>query len=251
MSIPDSNNIADGVTIDLSIMNSSSYDQGTNTARVEPGARWENVYGTLQEQGVTVVGGRDGDVGVGGFLLGGGLSFFTPKLGFGCDSVVNFEVVLANGSIINANETANPDLWKALKGGSSNFGIVTRFDLEAIPSKELHYDLRFLAATYSNIVVDTVVEFANHDESLGDNALVTFLTHDMSISQDRPTIGVIHVNTAGDNNELTSFDRLKGLPSLVNVTMMQTMAQAAASSKLDAGTRCVLPKGSSLSTLQG
>ncbi|KAI1503595.1 FAD binding domain-containing protein [Biscogniauxia marginata] len=95
----------------------------------------KNVYADQEKDGVTVAGGRDGDVGVGRFLLGGGNSFFTGRMGFGCDSVVNFEVVLANGTIVNANSTANMDLWQGLKGGTSNFGIVTRFDIEAIPSR--------------------------------------------------------------------------------------------------------------------
>jgi hypothetical protein len=59
----------------------------------------------------------------------GGLSFFSSREGFICDNVVNYEVVLANGSIVNANAQENPDLWKALRGGGNNFGIVTRFDL--------------------------------------------------------------------------------------------------------------------------
>ena len=46
-----------------------------------------------------------------------------------CDNVVNFEVVLASGEIVQANEQVNCDLFIALKGGSNNFGVVTRFDL--------------------------------------------------------------------------------------------------------------------------
>lgn len=42
---------------------------------------------------------------------------------------MNYEVVLASGEIVNANNQQNKDLWLALKGGSNNFGIVTRFDL--------------------------------------------------------------------------------------------------------------------------
>jgi hypothetical protein len=49
-----------------------------------------------------------------------------------CDTVTNFEVVLGNGSITNANAKENPDLWVALKGGSGNLGLVTRFDLRVI-----------------------------------------------------------------------------------------------------------------------
>lgn len=85
-----SNTIVNGVIIDLGMMNGSYYDQATNTAQRGTGRRWENVYASLQEKGVTVTGARDGDVGMGGFLLGGGLSFFYPKLGkFACDTVVN------------------------------------------------------------------------------------------------------------------------------------------------------------------
>lgn len=47
---------------------------------------------------------------------------------------MNFEVVLASGKIVNANATSQPDLFAALKGGQSNFGVVTRFDLKALPA---------------------------------------------------------------------------------------------------------------------
>ena len=40
------------------------------------------------------------------------------------------QVVLAFGKIINVNETSYPDLFRSLKGGSNNFGVVTRFDME-------------------------------------------------------------------------------------------------------------------------
>lgn len=45
--------------------------------------------------------------------------------------------MLSSGDIVNANPTSHPDLWRALKGGSGNFGIVTRFDLATIPQDEI------------------------------------------------------------------------------------------------------------------
>ena len=63
-SLPGTNNIADGVTIDLGMMNSSRYDSDHNLANVEPGAAWKDVYYNLLQYGnVTVTGGRDGGVG--------------------------------------------------------------------------------------------------------------------------------------------------------------------------------------------
>ena len=47
------------------------------------------------------------------------------QYGFGCDNVVNFEVVLANATIVNANATSNSDLFVALKGGGNQFGRLT------------------------------------------------------------------------------------------------------------------------------
>lgn len=113
-------------------MNTTKYDATSKIASVSPGSHWQQVYDTLSPLGVTVAGGRAGTVGVGGFISGGGNSFYSAAHGMACDTVQNFEVVLANGSIVNANANENADLWVALKGGSGNFGLITRFDMYAI-----------------------------------------------------------------------------------------------------------------------
>lgn len=225
------NNIANGITIDLSSMNSTTYNANTNLASLQPGSRWEYVYDDLEKEGVVVPGGRDGGVGVGGLLLGGGTSFFSGRVGFGCDSVVNYEVALTNGSIINANKTTNADLWRALKGGGSNFGIVTRYDLQTIPTRKLFHDVRYISANYSNQVIDTLSDFASFDESRGDNALVTWWTY----SGEGMNIGTIYVNLEGDKNSGTSYENIMKLPSLTNITKSESMASAAASSKVESG----------------
>ena len=73
-----------------------------------------------------------GDFGVGGLLLGCGLSFMSGQYGLPCDSIVNYEVVLSNGSIVNANNATNTDLFWALKGGGNQFGMVTKFTMTPI-----------------------------------------------------------------------------------------------------------------------
>jgi len=92
-----SNNINDGVTIDLGLMKTVTLDKEAKVASIHPGARWMNVYGALDPQGWTVPGGRAGSVGVAGFLTGGGNSFFAAREGFSCDNVKNFELVTAQG----------------------------------------------------------------------------------------------------------------------------------------------------------
>ena len=94
-----SNNINGGVTIDLGLMNTTVFDPMTKIASIQPGSRWNQVYATLDPLGFTVAGGRAGSVGVAGFLMGGGNSFYASRQGFACDDVKNFEIVLASGSV--------------------------------------------------------------------------------------------------------------------------------------------------------
>ncbi|KAL4935542.1 hypothetical protein BDV06DRAFT_217352 [Aspergillus oleicola] len=121
-------NVDNGVTIDLRRLNGVHVK--SSIASIGPGASWSEVYKVLVPQGLAALGGRVGRVGVGGCITGGGISTFSQEHGFACDSVVNMQVVLASGSIVDANENENRDLFVALKGGQHNFGIVTRYDLQ-------------------------------------------------------------------------------------------------------------------------
>ena len=118
-------NIQDGVTIDLKYLSAVVYDANSTLVSVGPAADWGDVYKALEQHGVMTTGGRASTVGVGGLVLGGGISYFSPEHGLVCDNVVEFEVVLADGRIVTASKTENPDLFTVLKGGNNNFGIVT------------------------------------------------------------------------------------------------------------------------------
>lgn len=91
------NSITDGVIIDLSHLNAKVYDEATKVASIGTGARWGDVYADLEEHGVSVTGGRQSVVGVGGLTLGGGVGWTTPRTGLASDNVVNYEVVLVSG----------------------------------------------------------------------------------------------------------------------------------------------------------
>ncbi|KAH8812674.1 hypothetical protein F5884DRAFT_314949 [Xylogone sp. PMI_703] len=163
---PGAASIDNGVTIDLQFLNSTTYHPENNTVTILPGARWGSVYQTLDPLGVNVAGGRAGSVGVGGYTVGGGNSFYAAREGFVCDNVLNFEVVLANGSIINANSETNSDLHTALKGGSINFGIVTRIDLSTIEgSSQLWGGVVTYPDTTEDQHIDALVKFCDNIEN--------------------------------------------------------------------------------------
>ncbi|KAK4164097.1 hypothetical protein QBC43DRAFT_318702 [Cladorrhinum sp. PSN259] len=131
-------NIQGGVTIDLTALNSIVLGQGEPpVVSVGTGTTWGDVYSHLDTFHLSANGARAGGVGIGGMTIGGGISYYGPRFGWTCDTVTNFEVVLADGSIVNANNHENADLLWALRGGSNNFGIVTRVDLQTFEQGDL------------------------------------------------------------------------------------------------------------------
>lgn len=66
-------------------------------------------------------------------MLGGGLSYMSAQYGWAASSVLEYQLVLANGTITNVTKDNYPDLFKSMKGGGNNFGIVTNYRLQAHP----------------------------------------------------------------------------------------------------------------------
>ncbi|KAH7337969.1 hypothetical protein B0J17DRAFT_660255 [Rhizoctonia solani] len=134
-----------GVLVSLSKLNAIEVSKDKQSVVVGAGNRWGDVYAGTGKHGVTVPGGRVSPVGVSGFLLGGGLSYLMHKEGFGANSVLSYEMVLANGTVATITKNSSEDLFKALKGGTGNFGIVTSFKLQTYPvdkvfAGNLYYD---------------------------------------------------------------------------------------------------------------
>ncbi|KAH7102172.1 hypothetical protein BKA62DRAFT_829528 [Auriculariales sp. MPI-PUGE-AT-0066] len=167
-----------GVSIDLSGLNRVEVSADGAVVSVGAGATSLAVYAALDPWNVTAAVGRNGAVGVGGFLTGGGISYVSPRVGWACDSLVNVEVVLASGEIVDANATSNPDLFWALKGGSNNFGIVTRFDLRTVTTGG-----GIVAGAISSpfeerqAVFDAFTSFANSSNYDPNATLITSLTY--------------------------------------------------------------------------
>lgn len=131
-------NIDQGVTIDLLHLTDIVVTNDSQTVSVGSGSRWIQVTEALDPLGLGVVGGRVADVGVAGLTLGGGISYFSGFRGWACDNVQNYEVVLSSGEVVNASPNENKELFWALRGGGgSNFGIVTRFDLDVFPQGDI------------------------------------------------------------------------------------------------------------------
>lgn len=130
-------NIQNGVTVDMRGLKGINLNVADDAVEVAAGETWETVYTELEKHGLTTAGGRVGRVGVVGLLLGGGLSMFSGKTGFACDSVLEFETVLASGEVVRASANSNTDLWLALRGGLNNFGIITSLKLRTFKDSSI------------------------------------------------------------------------------------------------------------------
>lgn len=124
---PGANNINDGVLIAPNGLRDLKVNNADSNIEVGPGNKWVDVYSALAPYGSYTIGGRLKSIGVPGLTLIGGVSYFLNKYGFAMDNVIRYNVVLGNGTQVEASKSANRDLFWALKGGANNFGIVTKF----------------------------------------------------------------------------------------------------------------------------
>ena len=127
-----------GLMINIQALNNISYNKALEEVRIGAGANSAQIYNALQEINRTLTHGRCLGVGMGAFLLGGGVGFNMRRFGVGSDLMTQTEMVLANGLLIRANMTENKDLFWACRGvGGGNLGINTSFNISVFPANEI------------------------------------------------------------------------------------------------------------------
>ena len=122
-----------GLVIDLSGMRSVQVDPEQRIARVQGGATWGDVDRETQLFGLAMVGGQVSSTGVAGLTLHGGMGTLHRKFGLAIDNLRAVEIVTADGQVRSASQSINPDLYWAVRGAGSNFGVVTWFEFDVHP----------------------------------------------------------------------------------------------------------------------
>jgi FAD/FMN-containing dehydrogenase len=126
-----------GVLIDLSSLKGVHVDPELGTARANAGVLWGEYDRETEMFGLATPGGRVTTTGVGGFALGGGYGWLSPKFGLTCDNLVGVDLVTAKGELIHVTDDTNPELMWAMRGAGANFGVVTSFEFRVHPIRPL------------------------------------------------------------------------------------------------------------------
>ena len=122
-----------GLVIDLSGLKSITVDPDARIATIGGGCLAGDVDAATHEHGLATPVGIISTTGASGLILGGGIGHLSRKCGLSIDNILGAEVVLADGSVVNADESENDDLYWAIRGGGGNFGVVTQLTMQLHP----------------------------------------------------------------------------------------------------------------------
>ncbi|KAH9204876.1 hypothetical protein DL95DRAFT_430208 [Leptodontidium sp. 2 PMI_412] len=156
-------NCGDGVMLALGGLTHMQLAADNATIEVGPGNRLVDVYAALAPYGLYTIGGRLKTISVPGLTLIGAFHYFNNKYGMTMDNIASYDVVLGNGTQVVANRTSNPDLFWALKGGSNNFGIVTKFTFMTYPIPLVSTTIQSFAEVQIEDFITATCNLANND----------------------------------------------------------------------------------------
>jgi FAD/FMN-containing dehydrogenase len=123
----------DGLVLDLARLTGIRVDPESGTVRVGAGCTQGDVDHATHAFGLAVPAGVVSTTGIAGLTLGGGHGYLARKYGLTIDSLLEADVVLADGRLVTASRRQNEDLFWAIRGGGGNFGVVTSFLFQAHP----------------------------------------------------------------------------------------------------------------------
>lgn len=175
-------NIDGGLVIDVRRMKSIELDEAAGTVTVGTGLVQKEAVAALGERGYAIPTGSEGEVGLGGVVLGGGFGLLTRRMGLACDKLVAAEIVVADGidsaKTIRVDERNHADLlWACRGGGGNNFGITTAYTVELTKLA----DVAFLYAKWTGLdALGDILRTWQRDAPVADERLSSALEIDES-----------------------------------------------------------------------
>ena len=176
---------------------------------VGPGNRWVDVYDALGSHGLYCIGGRLKTIGVPGLSLIGGFHYFNNRYGFAMDNVLRYDVVLGNGTSVSVDRMSNPDLFWALKGGSNNFGIVTKFVLKTLKVPQVSTTIQQFDESAVEDFIAATVDLANDDDpSLAAGAIIS-ISYNATTKAVSPSLLGVQEGTQSPPGRFSNFSAIE------------------------------------------
>ncbi|MFF2271803.1 FAD-binding oxidoreductase [Agromyces sp. NPDC058136] len=122
------NGLADAILLRTHELRGVEIDVERRVARVEAGALWGDVVAAAAPHGLAALAGSSHDVGVVGYTLGGGVSWLARSHGLASNQVLAVEIVTADGRLRRVDESNDPEIFWAVRGGGGDFGVVTALE---------------------------------------------------------------------------------------------------------------------------
>ena len=144
-----------GIVLDLARLNALELDLESRTVRAGTGLTAGQVTAATVSHGLAVPFGDAAVVGIGGLTLGGGAGYLVRRDGLTIDSLLEAQLVTADGRLLTVDAQRHPDLFWAIRGGGGNFGVAVRFRYSLRPVDSTTGGLMVLPAT-----AEIVAEFA-------------------------------------------------------------------------------------------
>ncbi|MFF1634235.1 FAD-binding oxidoreductase [Leifsonia sp. NPDC058248] len=130
--------LAGSLLLNTSALRSVEVDAENETVRVGAGVVWGEATGELAQFGLTALAGSSPDVGIAGYMLGGGYSWLARNRGLATSTVTAIDVVTADGRPLHVTADVEPDLFWALRGGGGNTAIVTSISFRVFPIADVY-----------------------------------------------------------------------------------------------------------------
>lgn len=189
-----------------------------NTIELGAGLTLYEAYSYLEPYGRVLIGGRLKTIGIAGLTLIGGVHYFINKYGYAMDNIISYDVVIGNGSLITADASSNPELFWALKGGSSNYGIVTKFvaKVHDIPTVSV------VTQTWNESAVEAfckaIVDFANvNDASIAAGGIFV-INYNTTTKEVSPQILGMQEGASMTPSQFANFAAIPAVKTFNNIT---------------------------------
>lgn len=177
-----------GMLIDVSAMDDIRIDAARQTASIQPGVRSLELVQAAREKGLSFPVPHCPSVGLGGFTMGGGIGWnYAQRGGVSTHSIVGADIVTADGRLLHASATENPDLYWAVRGaGPGFFGAVTRLHLQLYPAPRSIMSSSYIFPLAGLETVTAALDAIRREHDTRRVELIAVLMHHPEVPADAP-----------------------------------------------------------------